>query len=234
MAKKSKSTKKGKSKKTYSIQKRKNFTTNKIYSFKQKTYFKNEFEVEMDGNDAPFTLTFSLLDLVQYQEFQKLFDMYKIKAVGVEIVPRQPQMIYQTASGADTGGSAPVPNVDAGGTHLAGTSSYGLSEILSAIDYNDTTTPADYQEVIQYADCKITRDGKIHRRYLKPKMVIDPTSTALNMNGWLPTDKYNVPHYGIRGIIANVPNISINGSSDHPVMWYDVILTYYIDFKVTK
>lgn len=206
-----------------------------VFSYRYKVLLKNQFQIEMNGLDQPKNLNFKLVDVVNSAELTALYDRYKIAAASALVVPRQTEMIYQTAPGVDDGGTS-VPNTDFGGTHLFGTSNFGHPEVLSVIDYDDVKIEDptfDMNAALQYGSLKITRGNRMHKRYLKPKIVIDSANTGVlpKYSQWLDAERPDVPHNGLKFLFANVPSISPTGTSDHPVINYDVILTYYLQFK---
>lgn len=204
-----------------------------VYRYKYTTLIKNYFQLEMNGVDANFAIPFKLSDIPNYLELTALYDRYKISAVKVSIVPRQTQMIYQTAAGVNNGGTI-QPNTDFGGTHLFGTSNFGHPEIVTVIDYDDDANPTGTNELLQYNSVRITRGNRNHHRYLKPRFKVDVSNTGVLMRQqWIDCDNI-VKHYGLKGQFTNVPNISPYGTSDHPVINYDVILTYYVAFRDTR
>lgn len=206
-----------------------------VHHFKYTALIKNYLTVEMNGSDTNFARAVTIQDINNYAELTALFDMYRINGYVFKLKPRQNTLHYQTAAGRDDGGSAPVPNTDFGGTNLFGSSNFGTSETCTVIDYDDDTNPANLGEIVQYATFKATRGLRTHSRYVKPRIKIDASNTGVLMTKrWLDCDNINIKHYGIKGTIANVPNISPPGTSDHPVMYYDLELVIYISFKNTK
>lgn len=203
-----------------------------VHHFKYCTLVKNYLQVEMNGVDVPFSRSFIFSDITNYGELAALFDMYRINGVSYKLIPRQNTLAYQTAPGA---GSPPAPNTDFGGTNLFGSSNYGWPETCTVLDYDDDSTPTNLTDIMQYSSFKLTRGNKIHTRYLKPRLLVDPSNTGLSLrHKWVDCEKTTLKHYGIKGFITNVPNITPSGTSDHPVMFYDLLLTYYISLKDTK
>jgi len=188
----------------------------------------------MNGLDVNFARAVQLQDIPNYTELTSLFDMYRINGFLFKLKPRQNTLHYQTAAAVNSGGTI-QGNTDFGGTNLFGTSNFGTTETCTVIDYDDDTNPVNLAEIMQYANFRATRGFKTHTRYVKPRIKIDPTGAGVLMTRrWIDCDNTSLKHYGIKGTIANVPSITPSGTSDHPVMFYDLELVIYVSFKNTK
>lgn len=142
-----------------------------------------------------FGQTFQLSDVPNATDFTNVFDQYKLAAVKVEVVSRTDTFTTGT----------PAPNV------------------LSIIDYNDATAPANIAEMQQYQSLRMTRGRARHVRYFKPKLVVDSANTSLNMRGWVSTSNSTVPHYALKWAFdASTATI------------YSLRTTYYLAFRTVK
>lgn len=207
------------------------------HHFKYKYLKPNFTSVEMNGLDSFFSRNFKLSELPNYLELTNMFDMYRINKVVAKIIPRQGANInYQTSAGVDAGGTI-EPNQDFGGTNLLGVSNFGMPSIVSVLDFNDSVDPTTYQELLEYSSCKRSIVPKEHTRILVPRINIDVENVNMSTSKrWIAGSKPDVEHYGIKGGIINVPNLSPNPEdpNDHPVMFFDLEVTYYISLKSTK
>lgn len=146
---------------------------------------------------------FRLGDLPNSSEFTNLFDMYRIDKVKIRFMPR--------ANSAEVG------------------SNQGQVKLFTAIDYDDITTPASIQELLQYENCKVSNTTNITTRVLKPKFASEvyqsATSTAYGArSGWIDCSNPLVQHYGIKWALQQLPA----GSQS-----FDLHIKYYLSFKQT-
>lgn len=132
---------------------------------------------------------FNLGMLPNYTEFTLLFDQYKIDKVKLKLVP--------TFSTSD------ILNV---ANHGSGTICPNVQSIL---DFNDSTNPVTENELLQYANRKLTRGTREHSRKFAPRFASAEYKTVLAFGyrpakGYLNTVDYNVPHYGMKVYIDEV------------------------------
>lgn len=166
-----------------------------IHYFKRTVYVENWVTTGAAPVFIPQAFALNDLATVGETDFTNLFDMYKINAIKVEIIPRVDT--YTTAT--------PGANV------------------VSVIDYNDIVAPANFAELQQYQSLKMTRGRAIHRRFFRPRIVVDAANSALNTRGYIPTSKDLVLHYGLKwGFDVGTPAS------------YSLRTTYYMAFKTVK
>lgn len=154
--------------------------------------------------------TFSLNKLPNYTEFTNLFDQYRICAVKLTIIPGVTESSLEGAS----------------------TSSYPLPEVRSIIDYTEDAAPLDFDEMYQYANCKMTRGNKMHTRYIKPAVLtsafegVAATAYIPKWKQWLTTDDSATPHYSIK--------VGINAVKTANTCYFRVYAKYYLQMKNIK
>lgn len=157
----------------------------------------------------------SLDTLPNYTEFTTLYDQYMIKGVKLSFVPSASAYMNNTLSGS--------PNP------------LGWSRFHSAIDWDDSTTPANENVILQYSTLKTTPGWKQHSRYFRPKVrqaaVIDTTTGAMravtaNRSPWLDCDSPDVEHYGLKVFCAAPVNTTVSTS-----ITYSVYATVYVAMK---
>lgn len=123
---------------------------------------------------------FSLSDLPGYTEFTSLFDFYKICAIKFVVIP----CINTANIQMDT------PTVNQASANL------GFMRILSVIDYNDSSNPTNFNELREYATCRVTPFLKGHRRYFKP--ATKSSDDYMFRNRWISTDSTAEDYYGLK------------------------------------
>lgn len=157
----------------------------------------------------------SLDSLPNYTEFTNLYDQYKINGIKISFVPSTNSYITSGVSGVT------APN--------------GFSRFSSALDFDDSTTPATENVLLQYGSLRTTPGWKTHSRYFKPKIreaaVVDTTTGALTAatvrsNVWLDCDRPDVEHYGLKVFCPMPVNTTVSAS-----ITYSVYVTMYMAFK---
>lgn len=158
-----------------------------------------------------WSYAFKLNDLPNYQEFQSLYDLFRVNKVKVTIVPN--------FTGLD-GGSIPLGAQDLLG--VQGTNSYwwfsGMPNIHSVIDYDSISLVDNLPDLMQYSTYRMTRGNRMHSRYWTPAVIMgtesecDPdgtvarTPTMQKFKPWLDTATgHCVPHYGMKLAIDRGP-----------------------------
>jgi len=189
-------------------------TNPKIHGF---TRTMNVATISVDGTTGYMGAeTFQLSSLPNYTEFTNLYDQYQICAVKVEYMPK-----FGSAVPIETGTSGQV----------------FIGSFHTAIDFDDDTTPASANELMQYGSYRRTRQSSKHIRYLKPAWLAQTYETALTTgyspqwNKWLSTNDPTISHYGLK-IVADP--ISFTGSAPNVTMDYTVYIKYYIRFRSVK
>jgi len=163
----------------------------------------------LDGTTDYFALAFQLNQLPNNTEFD-LYDQYRIKYVKVFF----------------TSNSMPVNN--------STTANQVAPELITAVDYDDSTSPAAVSDLYNYNNCKL--HGILHAgipyysRTLKPmvaqaifKGVTNAYSARANV--WLDTANKDVPHYGLKGTIIGQPNTGGSG-------FVKVTAQFFLEFKL--
>lgn len=154
---------------------------------------------------------FNLNQLPNVSEFTTLFDQYKITGAKITFSPVGNNALISPLSGVN--------------------SSFGFGRVLTAIDFDDSTTPAGENEMMQYQSCKITNPMKTHTRYLSPKVLAAiyqssvSTSYESRKAPWIDVGNPSVPHYGLK-LWINAPLSTVKAS-----ITYNVYLTLYFGCK---
>lgn len=146
---------------------------------------------------------FDIGQLPNMSEFSNLFDVYKMNAIKFELVPCQ--------TGSDVN-----PN----------TTSLFLPNILSAIDYTDSTAPTGINELMQYTSCRRTKITRRHSRYFKPKVNNDVNTIAIGnaRPGWYGFGAA-IPMYGVKWGLDQPFNVASGGFG------VDRYVTFYFSCK---
>lgn len=164
------------------------------------------------------TYALSLDSVSAHGEFTSLYDQYMIRAVKLSFVPSGNSYMTSTVSGIAT----PV----------------GFSRFNSVIDYNDSSVPANENEMLQYQSLKTTPGYKTHTRYFKPKVqqtIADNDVTGTVVNGapkgncWLDCANPSVDHLGLK-VFCAAPINSVSASTSVSIT-YSVYATFYLAFK---
>lgn len=119
-----------------------------------------------------------LTNLPNATEFTTLFDEYRINKVVVKFIPN--------FTGSDMNPNATFNS---------------MPNIYSIIDYDDQSTPANLDELLQYPSMKLTRGNSIHTRVFTPKVSLDVNGTggvAAKAKQWLDCAVSTVPHNGMK------------------------------------
>lgn len=134
-------------------------------------------------------MEFRLNELVNVSEFTNLFDRYRIRGVQVKIVP--------AVTGYDGNPQATAA---------------GRPNLHTAIDYNDSTAPANVLELMQYDTYKMTPGDRVHKRYFSPRpsqevfrTAISSSYATLPRNTWLDctTSGIDIPHFCLKWVTDN-------------------------------
>lgn len=184
----------------------------RVHLYKRKMYLRQTIST----SNVYGSMVFYLSLLPNYAEFTALYDLYRISAVKVTIVP---SIVTNTVGASGTGGSISAVT-------------YNLPMVYTAIDYNDTSNPASFDELMEYENCKITRGNQIHSRYFKPcyqSQLYESLSTTgyqAKRGGWIATIDSEVPHYSLKW------GIEVPTNSSSP--FYTFYVTYYLKFRSVK
>lgn len=196
--------------------------SNQLHYHKVTYYGTDEYSITNVNSILKEVVTFSLSDVPNSSEFVALYDCFKIRKVVVEIIPQ-----YKTIM--------PSSNSAPGST---------FPGIMSAIDYNDATTPVNVSELCQYNTFKQTRGGMVHKRVILPRYQLASnlsgtlTNIAESRQNWLNTNTgtvpspvaSTVPHFGLKWMTDQYsPTLAADESIN-----FDYKVTYYLVFKNTK
>lgn len=155
--------------------------------------------------------TFKLSDLPNYTEFTNLFDRYRICKVAVHLIPQWTNSDLNPVTTTERVNPA----------------------IYSVVDTTEDAAPTSLNEMYEYSNCKITRGGRIHKRYFTPSVLTSAfesgASTAYipKFKQWLTTDDPATPHYCMK-IAADKTSTSSNNFTIR------VMMTYYLQCKNIK
>lgn len=164
------------------------------------------------ATDELLAISFQLSDLPNYTQLTNLYDQYRILAVKCEFVPRTPPVQYYGVSAISS--SAPT--------------------LYTAIDLDDVTTPTansllSHESVKFHGAFTPMSTGK-YVRWLRPACATEMYQTGgfggygAKTGQWIDTTSSSVQHYGIKWWIATVATT--------PAYYYDVVFTYYMEFKL--
>lgn len=183
-----------------------------VHSFKRKMYH-GTVTTTYGAGATLGALTFNLAALPNYTEFTSLFDEYRILGILVEFHP-----------GVDSWSAEPGVAL----TNMA------LPQVRTIIDHTEDGVPSSFNDMYQYANCKMTRGTTIHKRFLRPNVLSQAfestVSTAYSpkYKQWITTDDATTPHYGLKYGIDALPSASLG------TLGYRVYVTYYFQCKSTK
>lgn len=152
-------------------------------------------EVEYLNNpatDQSYLFNFTLSAVTAHQDFTRLYDQYKIRAVKVSFIP------MANITTANESGFA--------------------SLIYSTYDFNGGSSSITRDQIREYQYCKWSPYGKIHKRYFFPRALVDNNGTKVGPQNWQTTDNPNIPHHGLIVNVANVPSIA----TDEPIYKVEV------------
>lgn len=174
-----------------------------VHSFKRSIFYENLFVIPT-GTPSGYAFEQKFSQLPNYTEFTAMFDQYMIKKIVLKLIPKiNTHNLASTTTG----------NAD-------------LSQVHSAIDYDDATTPTSVQQLCEYQSYKMTRGSQIHTRVLVPKIELttDGTANAPKAYQWLDCDSPSVNHRGIK-VWFSAP------SSATTTLYYDMLVQVYFSCK---
>lgn len=158
------------------------------------------------GYNVPFSMQFSLDQLINYGDFTPVFDKYCIKAVSVKF-----RYMHNTST-------------------LSATT--GLPTVYAYVDHDDAavTTAAAVRENMKTRSKAFSGTRNEASFYFKPKPVYElyPLSYATpRRSPWIDASSTAVPHYGLKGYLSNV-NAPVGTAN---VSCFSVDVTYYVAFR---
>ncbi len=162
---------------------------------------------------------FRLSDLPNVTEYAALFDQYKITGVKFKVMPK----------------ASSIANVSNSFTLS------GFGQIITCLDFDDVTAPANKDEILQYNNVKVTHPNKQHHRYIKPSMLNTIYRVGLTDAHAVVPCRFidmaytDVPTYGLKMWI-DAPQVNpLGGSPVTPAtVLYDIYATYYFKCRATR
>lgn len=168
------------------------------------------------GSDTWANIGFRLIDIPGYTDFG-MYDQFRIAAVKVNFIPVSNMSTWPPA----------------GSTGTIQPGSFAL-RTYTAFDPNaDGSGVMGVGDVIQYQNAKWTTYNKIHKRYVKPKVMLTVDGVGgSNMPGkqpWIQNNAVGQPvvYYGI-------PFAMDPTSAGAGTILYNIECTYYLQFKMPK
>lgn len=196
----------------------------KVYYFKRHVNY-GTISAAGDGAQINWSTNFILEDVPGYTEFTALFDSYKINAVKIAFLP-----VYNVSYPVTSASGAPVTTTPA----LSNTAFLpAFIRTFSVIDYNDDTPLTTADEYREYANCKVRQITKVHSRYIKPKILMDSTNSAVvnpMKNPWINTSVTDIPYLGIKFGSEPLPADSVASGNS----MFRVEAKFYMSFKTPK
>lgn len=167
-----------------------------------------------NANTVEDSLVFSLGAVPGYQEYVDMFDEYKISAVKVKFF-------------------SPGVTTISNNTPSSTAAQFATPLYYTAIDYNDNALVV-LGDLRQYQTCRVHTPNKmIQTRYLKPCFATQIFETGVTTGyktgrGWLNTEDYQIPHYGLKLAIEET-----GGTLDFRYeLKYEI--KYYLAFRNSK
>lgn len=163
--------------------------------------------------DQKGAFTFPLSILAHVTDFTALYDQYKICGVKVYFIPYTNQTAVLSTTGT-------VANI--------------TPRIITAIDYDDNTTPLDFNELRERQSAKVISANRYFTRWIRPKFLssayVSGVSTGyVPKTGYVDTVYTSMPHYGMKYVLE------ATGSGSSVGAWgYKVEGKYYLGFKNVK
>lgn len=170
------------------------------------------------GSDIVANIGFRLQDVPSYTDFA-MYDQYRIAAVKLNFIPVNNVSTWTGSTGGIVPGSFAMraftaydPNADGSGVSSVG-------------------------QVQEYQNAKWTPYNRIHKRYVKPRIMLSEASGStlgINLVGkqpWIQNDAA-----GVGTIYYGVPFAMDNTSTGVGIgtLMYKLECTYYLQFKVPK
>uniref|UniRef100_UPI004047F021 hypothetical protein n=1 Tax=Orrella sp. TaxID=1921583 RepID=UPI004047F021 len=161
-------------------------------------------------------IRFSLADCLNHTNFTNMFDQYRINTVVVKFIPHMTEMVnkpYDDTTTPTSGGT--IPN------------------LCVAVDRDDATVPASYNELKARSKSRIVPATKPLTFKLRPSRLI-ATYDAGAANAytvdvskrWINSSSPNLNHFGLK--------YALEDSSPANAYIYEVEIMYYLSFKDRK
>lgn len=111
---------------------------------------------------------------------------------------------------------------------------FTVPQFYTAIDYDDNSTPASLNEILQYSTLKITPGSKTHIRIFTPAVAsavyqgVASTGYSIKKFQWINVANSTVPHYGLKYYL---PPHSGGAAS---IVKFNVFITIVVQFKAVR
>jgi len=149
-----------------------------------------------------YATTYSLASLANSANWQTVFDQYRIVMVEATVFPAYIDIVL------NSGGSLPS------------------GDIITAVDYDDATTPTTAANLTGHDSCKISNWTQIHKHSFRPRVAEALYSGAFTSYGntatWIDSNSPSVQHYGLK-ILLDSSHTSMTSPS----------LIYYLTARLT-
>lgn len=180
----------------------------RVHSFSRTVQFTDL--AYLDQTDREYSFQFKLNDLNNYTEFTNLYEMYRICAIKIRLIP-----------------SNNVSDI---------TSTQAIPQLMWVRDMDDATLPASRAELMEYPGVRITRLTGPRTIYIKhprvARAIYNGLTTAYGEgrpNTWVDSENEDVPHYGLKAILMNTSGV------DQSANWTcQMYVTLYCQFKNPK
>lgn len=180
-----------------------------VQYFKRTQYIPNAISVA--PNPVPGfrfgTYTFNMNGVPSVTDFTTLYDQYRIGFIKFQIIPKWNSVEMDPGTG----------NIN------------NATNIMTVLDYDDSTTPASIDVMTQYQNLKMTRGGSAHKRAFVPRQLVNVYRGPLVGDGhevvkpkWNDMAYLDVTHYGLKWAIQENPNLG---------QQFDVKIDYYLAMK---
>lgn len=186
-----------------------------IYNFKRVAYLENYFSVTSGSLPSASGFFMTLSNLPDISDFQNLFDSYRVNKLVLTIIPKVSDYVAQV----------PTTLTSVGGANAM------MPTIHSAIDYDDSNAPTNFNQMVQYDIYRSTRGHREHTRVWVPKVELTAgaTSGLPKSYQWIDTDNIEVPHRGLKVWIT--PPASLGASLGQATCYFDLKIKAYMSFK---
>lgn len=168
---------------------------------------------------SSWNYAFRLSDLPDYSQFTNLFDRYRINAVKLLFIPAY-NSIEENQGNLNQASSLNYLSVQ--------------PRVYTIIDKNGDATTSTENTMLENGNVRIIREPcKSFTVYCKnPCVQLAGEASGVIVSGiskarqWCDTTNYNMAHYGI-----SWGGIAYNGTSSTVAQAYNIVATYYLQFK---
>lgn len=167
-------------------------------------------------------LIFTLNDIPSVSDFVNMFDLYKIKAIRINFVPK-----YDSFGGNDTTDTT-APGL---------TNNWGIQPHV-IVDPNSTVSPSGVYGVLNYAG--FAENGNVTQHagnkpfsvYFRPRVMdtVGGVSATPRISPWIQTSQITLNH---RGVHVYMTDFNFSGTA-FSNQGYNMFVTYYLQFKNLK